>query len=227
MNITNTNQPVGFMPVSQSTQDSHEQNIQKQILNLQEKIRDITYNNEMSSEEKSDQKKALQEKIQNLNSELRQYQIQKRQEEAERRKEETARKQQEEAAGAEEKAKTDAEGSNAEDLEEEIVLFPESNSSKAILSNSNTKEHLASLHRVRNDLEGKLRTAASEEEKAKLRKRISKVSKGMGVNIQTIKDTIADAQKDVNPQKTASKAAKEQKENTSMPGRVIITRKRD
>ena len=42
MNITNSNQSMGFMPVSQSTQDSHEQNIQKQIINLQEKMRDIT-----------------------------------------------------------------------------------------------------------------------------------------------------------------------------------------
>lgn len=215
------------MPVSQSTQDSHEQNIQKQITNLQEKMRDITYNNEMSSEEKSDQKKALQEKIQDLNSELRQYQIQKRQEEAEKRKEEAARKQEEEAAGAEEKAKNGADGVNTEDLEEEIVLFPESNSSKAILSNSNTKERLASLQKVRNELERKLRTASSEEEKAKLRKRINKVSKGMGVNIQTIKDTIADGQNEAASKKNASKAAKEQKEDSFIPGRVIITRKRD
>ena len=71
MNITSTNQSVGFMPVSQSTQDSHEKNIQTQIINLQEKMRDITYNKEMSSEEKSDQKKALQEKIQVLNSRTR------------------------------------------------------------------------------------------------------------------------------------------------------------
>lgn len=215
------------MPVSQSTQDSREQDIQKQITSLQEKMRDITYNNEMSSEEKSDQKKALQEKIQNLNSELRQYQIQKRQEEAEKRKEEAARKQQEEAANAEEKANSGADNADVESEEEEIVLFPESDSSKAILSNSNAKEHLASLQKVRNDLEGKLRTATSEEEKAKLRKRINKVSKGMGVKVQTIKDSIADGQNDVKPQKNTSSTAKERKEDSAIPGRVIITRKRD
>lgn len=224
MNITNANQSVGFMPVSQSTQDGHEQNIQKQILNLQEKMRNITYNNEMSSEEKSEQKKALQEKIQDLNNELRQYQLKKRQEEAEKRKEEASRKQQEEAVRVEGNAKNDADAENAE---EEIVLFPESNSSNAILSNSNTKEHLASLQKVRNDLEGKLRTATSEEEKNRLRKRINRVSKGMGVKVRTIKDTIADSQKNTTPQKEVSKTAKEQKEDSSMPGKVIITRKRD
>ena len=190
------------MPVNQSTQDSREQDIQNQIMNLQEKMRDITYNNEMSSEEKSDQKKALQEKIQDLNSELRQYQLRKRQEEAEKRKEEASRKQQEEAMRAEENAKTDADTENAG---EEIILFPESDSSKAILSNSNTKEHLASLQKVRNDLERKLRTAASEEEKARIQKRINKVSKGIGVKVRPIKDTIDEVQKGVNPQKNASK----------------------
>lgn len=212
------------MPVSQSAQDGREQSIQKQIMSLQEKMRDITYNNEMSSEEKSDQKKALQEKIQDLNNELRQYQLKKRQEEAEKRKEEASRKQQEEAVRTEENVRNDPDTENAE---EEIVLFPESNSSNAILSNSNTKEHLASLQKVRNDLEGKLRTATSEEEKARLRKRINRVSKGMGVKVQTIKDTIADSRKNAGPQKEVSKTAKEQKEDSSMPGKVIITRKRD
>lgn len=217
------------MPVSQSTQDSHEQDIQKQITTLQEKMRNITYSNEMTSEEKSDQKKALQEKIQNLNSELRQYQIHKRQEEAEKRKEEAARKQQEEAAktNAEEKTNADADNADVESGEEKIVPFPESNSSKAILSNSNTKEHLASLQKVRNDLAGKLRTATSEKEKAKLRKRINKVSKGIGVKVKTINDTIADGQKDVKPQKNTSNTAKERKEDSANLGKVIITRKRD
>lgn len=225
MNITSANQPTGFMPVNQPTQDSREQNIQKQIMNLQEKMRDITYNNEMSSEEKSDQKKALQEKIQDLNSELRQYQLQKRQEEAERRKEAAAREQQEEAAVTEEKAATDTGPENAE---EEIVLFPESNASRSILSNSNTKEHLASLQKVRNELEAKLRTATSEEEKARLRKRINNVSKGMGVKVQTIKETITNSRKTESaPQKGASGTPKERKENSEIPGKVIITRKRD
>jgi len=224
MNITGIDQSMGFMPVSQSVQDSHEQNIQKQITSLQGKMRDITYNNEMSSEEKSDRKKALQEKIQDLNSELRQYQLQKRQEEAKRRKEETDEEQQEEATVTEEGTKA---GTGTESTEEEIVLFPESNASRSILSNSNTKEHLADLQKVRNDLEGKLRTAASEEEKARLRKRINNVSKGMGVKVQTIRDAIADGQKEEDLRKNTSNTSKERKEDSAMPGKVIITRKRE
>ncbi len=221
MNITNSNQSMGFMPVSQSTQDSHEQNIQKQIINLQEKMRDITYNNEMSSEEKNDKKKALQEQIQNLNSELKQYQLQKRQAEAEKRQEEAAKKQREEAEKTEESAAADTET----DSSEEIVLFPESDASKSMLSNANMKEHLSNLQKIRTDLEGKLRTAESEEEKARLRKRLSSVSKGMGFKVQKIKDTIADAPSDVQTQKSG-RPQQESKADSSVQGKVLITRKK-
>ncbi len=221
MNITNSNQSMGFMPVSKSTQDSHEQNIQKQIINLQEKMRDITYNNEMSSEEKNDKKKALQEQIQNLNSELKQYQLQKRQAEAEKRQEEAAKKQREEAEKTEESAAADTET----DSSEEIVLFPESDASKSMLSNANMKEHLSNLQKIRTDLEGKLRTAESEEEKARLRKRLSSVSKGMGFKVQKIKDTIADAPSDVQTQKSG-RPQQESKADSSVQGKVLITRKK-
>ena len=226
MNITNSNQSMGFMPVSQSTQDSHEQNIQKQIINLQEKMRDITYNNEMSSEEKNDKKKALQEQIQNLNSELKQYQLQKRQAEAEKRQEEAAKKQREEAEKTEESAAKESAAADTEtDSSEEIVLFPESDASKLMLSNANMKEHLSNLQKIRTDLEGKLRTAESEEEKARLRKRLSSVSKGMGFKVQKIKDTIADAPSDVQTQKSG-RPQQESKADSSVQGKVLITRKK-
>ena len=69
MNIASANQMSGVMPTgqaNQSNQDSHEKNIQNQIVNLQGKMRDLAYNTEMSTDEKSDKKKKLQEQIQNL-----------------------------------------------------------------------------------------------------------------------------------------------------------------
>lgn len=226
MNIMNANQSMGFSPVSQQTQDSHEQQIQKQIMNLQEKMRDVTYSSEMSSEEKSNKKKALQEQIQSLNSELKQYQLRKRQEEAEKRQEEAARKQKEEASGQE--AETADGRAAGADTAEEVVLFPESDASKAILSNSNTKEHLASLQKVRNDLEGKLRTADSEEEKARLRKRISNVSRGMGIKVQKIKDTVTDRQSDSqSPKNGSARSSHESREDSFVQGKVLITRQKN
>ena len=189
-------------------------------------MRDITYNNEMSSEEKNDKKKALQEQIQNLNSELKQYQLQKRQAEAEKRQEEAAKKQREEAEKTEESAAEESAAADTEtDSSEEIVLFPESDASKSMLSNANMKEHLSNLQKIRTDLEGKLRTAESEEEKARLRKRLSSVSKGMGFKVQKIKDTIADAPSDVQTQKSG-RPQQESKADSSVQGKVLITRKK-
>lgn len=92
MNITRTNNMTDAMSAAsanKSSQDSHEKSIQNQITSLQGKLRDIANNATMSTDEKSDAKKKLQEKIQNLNSELKQYQIQKRREESEKRRTET------------------------------------------------------------------------------------------------------------------------------------------
>ena len=109
MNVTSINQTSGNLSVNQPKQDSHEKNIEKQIMQLQEKMRSIAYDSEMPAEEKDNEKKSLQEKIQTLNSELKQYQIQKRQEEAEKRQEEakkreTEAKRQQDAAVRQQKA---------------------------------------------------------------------------------------------------------------------------
>lgn len=83
MDITSVNHMSSAIPTSQmasSSQDSHEKNIQNQIVSLQGKMRDLANNNTLSEDEKSDKKKKLKEQIQNLNSELKQYKINKRRE---------------------------------------------------------------------------------------------------------------------------------------------------
>ena len=57
MNVARINQPSGVTPANQSYQDNREKTLQKQIANLQEKVKSITYDKEMSAEEKSDEKK--------------------------------------------------------------------------------------------------------------------------------------------------------------------------
>lgn len=99
----------GAMPVNKREQDTHEKTIQNQIVSLQEKMRTISQDAQMSTEEKSDKKKELQEKIQDLNNELKQYQIRKRQEEAAKRQEEAARQEQEAAQRQEEASAKQAE----------------------------------------------------------------------------------------------------------------------
>lgn len=67
--------------------DSHESSLRKQISDLQEELRTISNDQEMSDDQKTRKKQAAREQVQDLNSELRQYQIQKRQEEAAKKQE--------------------------------------------------------------------------------------------------------------------------------------------
>lgn len=266
MDIASIKQTSAVLPAGQSSQDSHEVNIQKQILNLQEKMRGITYDREMSTEEKSDEKKSLQEKIQNLNSELKQYQIQKRQEEARKRQEEAAKKQAEEARKPEETTTSAAKSSigtaSEQSTESPATASVEKQSdepeagfndaaSTTMFSTATTKEHLAQMQKIRTNLEGQMRTASTDEQKAKLQKRINNVAKTIGEKIQKIADAIADTQKDdkvrkekvqkqleeyrektknVNAAvpKTNSTTGKGKywKDDSAMPGKVLITRKK-
>lgn len=227
MNVTSINQASGNLPVKQSKQDNHEKNIEQQITRLQEQMRNITYDNEMPAEEKDNEKKSLQEKIQSLNSELKQYQIRKRQEEAEKRQEETKRqdeesqKQKEAAAQrieAEAQKAATASDSNVSTTASDTVsdkktseninfgdnsadtLNTQSESgfsdaeSDAMISFSNTKEHLAAMQKLYTSLEGQMRTAPTDAEKADIQKKLDNVSKSMGEKIQKATDIISDIQ---------------------------------
>lgn len=227
MNVTSINQASGNLSVKQSKQDNHEKNIEQQIMRLQEQMRNITYDHEMPAEEKDNEKKSLQEKIQNLNGELKQYQIRKRQDEAEKRQQETERqdeeiqKQKEAAAqrieaGAQKAAtasvtdisSTAADTDAAENTSESInfgnnsadTLNVQSESgfsdaeSDAMISFSNTKEHLAAMQKLYTSLEGQMRTAPTDAEKADIQKKLDNVSKSMGEKIQKAADIISDTQ---------------------------------
>ncbi len=60
---------------------------------------------------------------------------------------------------------------------------------------SSAHEQLAGMVRLRTRLEGKQRTAETEEEKADLQKRINNLSSGIGKKMATAKDTLASYQK--------------------------------
>lgn len=201
MNVARINQTSGVTPANQPYQDNREKNLQKQIASLQEKVKNITYNREMSAEEKSDEKKKLQEKMQNLSSKLKQYQIQKQQEENTDRQEAVKKA----AEGAAPNSISDSvsgasnDGSDTGQQTDESDKKDSDRSTSAsgvILSISNTKDQLSGMHKIRKDLEGRLRTAESDEEKSDLQERINSVSKNMGEKIRKISDTISDNLKD-------------------------------
>lgn len=209
MSITSVNQvSSGVTPMNQTEQDNHEKNIRKQITNLQEKVKRITYDREKTDEEKSTEKKELQEKIQSLNSELKQYQIQKRQEEAAKRQE-TARTQ--EAAERQNPNRTqmhvsegDTEAQKATERASEKNVTGQTKEENSgfgdeeagvIISISNVKEQVSYMKKIRTGLEGRMRTAETEQEKFELQERIDHVSQRMGEKMSKIADAIAENQR--------------------------------
>lgn len=169
----------GYIPVKQSAQDNYENNLRKQITDLQDKMKTISNDEDMSSEQKQKERQKAQEEIQNLNSELRQYQIQKQQEEEAKRKEEARQALEETNSGATAQSPT-----GLSDKEAGVMI-----------TLSNTKEQIAGMVRVKKHLESRHRTADTYEEKAKLLKKINNVSKSLRQHITTTSDTIADYQK--------------------------------
>lgn len=211
MSITSVNRvSSGVTPMNQTEQDSHEKNIQKQIANLQEKVKRIAYDREKTNEEKSSEKKVLQERIQNLNSELKKYQVQKRQEEAAKRQEMTRAQ---ETVQGQKSVQTQKKGVSTGDARTQKTKEQEISESKkdeqndtvktgfsdgeagVIISISNVKEQVSCMKKIRTGLEGRMRTAETEQEKFELQERINHVSQSMGEKVKKIADAIADNQK--------------------------------
>lgn len=186
MSVANVNGSAkGNTLMSQSKQDNYEKKIQNQIANLQEKMKNINNNRKMSAEQKSNEKKKIQEQIQDLNSKLRQYQVQKKQKET-----------------AEQTDENDNKNDN------QITGVSEADSG-VIISLSSTKEQIAGMKKIRTNLQGKLRTARTEEEKEALQKKINKVNEDIGVKVGENRETIREYQ-EAEEEKADSKSDKVQ-----------------
>ena len=159
--------------------DNYENELRKQITDLQDKKKSISNDKDKTSEEKKKEKQAVQEEIQTLNSELRQYQIQKRQEEAARRQEEIK-----EAAREAEKKDTDA-----EKISDETKVFGDE-ASGVLISLSATKKQLMNMQRIRTQLQGRQLTAATDDEKSRLQKKINNVARGIGRKVTITEENV-------------------------------------
>ena len=74
-----TNTQTGAMGMAQAN-DSVSKNIQNQIANAQQKLQDLSSNEELSLEDKMKKRQEIQQEITNLNQQLRQHQIEHRKE---------------------------------------------------------------------------------------------------------------------------------------------------
>lgn len=181
MSITGIRSVSGDISVKKSSNDSYETNIKKQIHTLEEKMKAISNDDEKPAEQKTKEKQAAQEQLQNLNQELREYQIRKQQEEAAKKQE------------AIKEALSDASQPQADTLSAGL----DASETGVMVTLSSTHEQLSGMVRLRNDLQGKQRTAKTEEEKADLEKKINNLSRGIGKKMSAASDTISDHQKTV------------------------------
>lgn len=169
----------GGINVKKSSHDSYENNIKKQINALEEKMKTISSDDKKPAEQKTKERQAAQEQLQNLNQELREYQMRKRQEEEEKRQE---------------AVKDALESANEPNSPTPDTGFG-SREAGVMISLSSTQSQLAGMVRLRTSLEGKQRTAESEEEKEDLQKRIDRLSSGIGQKLSKAKNAISDYQK--------------------------------
>ena len=77
--FSGTNTQTGTMGMRQGN-DSVSKNIQNQIANAQQKLQDLSSNEEMPLEDKMKKRQEIQQEINNLNQQLRQHQIEQRKE---------------------------------------------------------------------------------------------------------------------------------------------------
>ncbi len=78
-NISGANTQVGQVGINQAT-DSYSRNIQNQIVNAQKQLQELSSNEDIPPKEKMKKRQEIQQQINNLNLQLRQYQMQQRRE---------------------------------------------------------------------------------------------------------------------------------------------------
>ena len=166
--INGANAQVRQMGINQAT-DSYSRNIQNQIANAQKQLQELSSNKDMTQEEKMTKRQELQQQISDLNMQLRQHQTEQRRE-----------KQQKQSSF------DDMIGGNQKTGVADTGV---------IISLSTTKEQIAGMKKVRTDLQGKLRTAQTEEEKADLQEKIDNITQNIGDKVKETQDTISDYQK--------------------------------
>lgn len=182
--INGANTQIGQMGMNQAT-DSYSRNIQNQIADAQKQLQELSSNKDMTQEEKMTKQQELQQQISDLNVQLRQHQMEQRRE-----------KQQKQSSF------DDMIGGNQKTGAADTGV---------IISLSTTKEQIAGMKKVRTDLQGKLRTAQTEEEKADLQEKIDNITQNIGDKVKETQETISDYQK--SEQDKALDKKEDEKEN--------------
>ncbi len=189
--INGTNAQMGQMGMNQAT-DSYSRNIQIQIADAQKQLQELSSNKEMTLEEKMNKQQEIQQQINDLNVQLRQHQMEQRRE-----------KQQKQSSF------DDMSGGKQNTGVADTGV---------IISLSTAKEQIDGMKKVRKDLQGKLRIAQTEEEKADLQEKIDNITQNIGDKVKETQDIISDSYKAEQDKtdKTPDKKEDEKENETSI-----------
>ena len=171
-NINGVNLQTAAFGMGQAA-DSYSRNIQNQIANAQKQLQELSSNKDMTQEEKMAKRQEIQQQISDLNMQLRQHQME-------------ARKQ--------------AQHKNGNSFDDMLGGSQNTDTTGSadmgvLISLSTTKEQIADMKKVRTDLEGKLRTAETDEARESLQDKIDTLTEDMFEKVKEAQNTISDNKK--------------------------------
>ncbi|MBS4535961.1 FlxA-like family protein [Clostridium sp. D2Q-14] len=157
-------------------QDKQIKSIQKQIENVRKQLQRLSDNKDMSPKDMMEKRKELQQQIQDLNKQIAQRKIEIQKEKSE-----------EAVSKTNDKITNDTKDNGVGMTTDETGI---------IISFSTTKEQMTGMIKIKTDLEGKLRTARSGEEKTELQAKVDNITNALFEKAKEIGDTISEHQED-------------------------------
>ncbi len=171
------------MSSGQSAWDGRGSSIRSQIKRLQEEVKSVSKDDQLSEEQKSKRTQALQREIQDLNSQLRKQQLEKRQEELQKKQEKTTPDTQKAKVQGTETQKAEAQGTETQKADKKGTAEGQkmfgSEQLGVIITISLSKDQVSYLKNMQKDLEKQQKAAGSEEEKDNIRHKIVFTEEGI------------------------------------------------
>ena len=153
--------------------DFYSRNIQNQIADAKKQLQELSSNKDLTQEEKMAKRQEIQQQISDLNMQLRQHQME---------------------------AKRQTQQKNGNSFDDMIGGSQNTGTAGSanmgvLISLSTTKEQIADMKKVRTDLEGKLRTAETDEARESLQEKIDNLTEDMVEKAKETQDTISENRK--------------------------------
>lgn len=174
-----------------ANQDEEIKSLQEQIENVQKQLQSLSDNKELSPEELTEKKKELQQQLQDLNKQITQRKI-----EIQKEKNDNA------ASKNNNDKKDNATGMTTDEI-------------GVLITFSSAEDQMTGMNKIKTDLEGKLRTARTEEEKTELQKKIDNITNSILEKAKEIGDTITEHQKDTIDEGGHKQAEKTKEDKTA------------